>query len=889
MGLHQIIFTEASGCMPEQLLLTTKLIPSKRREHHVVRARLSEFVNLTPPPCVILVSAPAGYGKTTAISELCNDWRQQGANILWYTLDAGDNDPARFAAYLAAIFSQGLPEIFPDSHGAGSNLESTIVRLINHLSNETVPCVLILDDYHLITAPEVHFAVNLLLKNLPPAFRLVIGSRADPPLQLSRLRVRNHLVELRAGDLRFTREEVATFCQLTLGVRLSEQTTHLLLSSTEGWAVGLQLASMLLAQGASPPDDQTIVALTKALSRRDRAIFDYLAEEVFSQQPPELQRFLLFTSITSRFNSELCAALTGEGLSLPFLRDLDRANLFVTPIDDEAGWYRYHHLFGDFLRARLTETDPEQARALHRIAAEWSGRQGNVHEAIDHALLGSDYNLAAQLFTQQSWQPLIAQGELMTLWQWVRAFPDEVFQQHARLALYASQVSARVGHKQRADELLACVEHHLEQADPLDPAVQHDRGILAAYQSLTAANSGHLKRALELSKLAQQNVASSDRLISIQIARTNGFIYYNLGEMEAAKDALLRAMQLSREIGQHYWLFESAHWLALTYIKMGALKTATILCDDLAAAYPVDFGPTVYVLTPRGIIATEHNDLALAEALFVRAVEMARREKLMDALWIACVGLARVHLFRREFEPVPRLLEEGFRAAEALGNEVVLSIAKTVNARLWLARGDLERVRSWVEDYLSHRPTEYPAELEDLTLSRVWVELGDDGRALGQLEQIIQAARSAGRNARLIEALILQTALFERSGNHSAADAALYEALDCGEAQGYLRTFIDHAAFIEKPLRRAEANFGPFVRRIVTPAPIHHIVLDSLTAREGEVLILLARGATNQDIAADLVIGLGTVKSHINHIMSKLNARNRTEAVALARAASLID
>jgi tetratricopeptide (TPR) repeat protein len=241
--------------------------------------------------------------------------------------------------------------------------------------------------------------------------------------------------------------------------------------------------------------------------------------------------------------------------------------------------------------------------------------------------------------------------------------------------------------------------------------------------------------------------------MQIQIARTNGFIYYNQGDMNAAIDALETALRLSREISHHYWLLESAHWLALTYTKMGDLKRAAALCSDLETAYPRDFAPVAWVLAPHGIIATEWNQLGQAESLFTRSIEMARREQLMDALWISCVGLARVHLFRRELEPVGRLLDEGLQAAEAVGNKVVLSIARTVLARQALARGDLNQAHTWSENYLAQRLNEYPAELEDLTLTRVWVALGEDSRALDLLDQIIEHARLGGRNARLIEAL----------------------------------------------------------------------------------------------------------------------------------------
>jgi LuxR family maltose regulon positive regulatory protein len=374
------------AAVPE--LLATKLHVPAPRPHAVLRPRLSARLNegLTHP--VTLLSAPPGFGKTTLLGLWLNQL-PASTRAAWITLDAGDNDPARFLAYLCAALRLE-PPIAP-STPRWSDLENALVPLINQLNESAAPIVLVLDDYHLIEAAEVHQTLSFLIDHLPPALHVIIASRADPPLPLPRLRARDQLIELRQDDLRFTLDETQAFLTAVMNLELSNAEAAALTARTEGWITALQLAALSLRHQT---DKARCIA---AFSGSHTYIADYLTDEVLRQQPATLQSFLLHTSILDRLAGPLCDALTDRVDGQRTLEQLAEANLFLAPLDDDRRWFRYHALFADLLRKRLIQTRPDRVSDLHRRASVWHERNGFITTAIDHALGAGEFDRAAAL------------------------------------------------------------------------------------------------------------------------------------------------------------------------------------------------------------------------------------------------------------------------------------------------------------------------------------------------------------------------------------------------------------------------------------------------------------------------------------------------------------
>jgi len=419
------------GAAPElAVLVATKFhVP---RAGFVPRARLLARLAEGMGRGLTVVCTPAGFGKTT----LLGDWaRRSRRPAAWLSLDAGDNDPARFWRYVAAALERvrpgtGAPVAALLQGPEQPPLEAVAVAVINELMS--VPgegeVVLVLDDYHLIEAPPVHDSVAFLLDRLPPGLRLVVASRADPPLPLARLRARGQLAELRAADLRFTLEETAVFLRETTGLELPAASVAALQDRTEGWAAGVQLAALSLRGHADP------AGFVESFAGSHRYVLDYLTEEVLARQPEPLVRFLLETSVLDRLNGPLCDAVTGRTDSQALLEALERANLFLVPLDEERRWWRYHHLFADLLRVRLAHERPERAPELHHAAAAWHEQHGFADEAVRHALAAGEVAWAARL-VERHVEGLLRRSEGATLGRWLAALPTESVRSRARLCL----------------------------------------------------------------------------------------------------------------------------------------------------------------------------------------------------------------------------------------------------------------------------------------------------------------------------------------------------------------------------------------------------------------------------------------------------------------------
>ena len=556
---------------PKRPLLQTKLTLPRLRTNPVVRPRLLAQLNTAVSPDGIiqpkltLITGPAGYGKTTLTSQ----WIAQMAQpVAWLSLDANDNDEARFLAYLFAAIGTVREEI---GEAALARLTTTylyneteaiLTSLLNDLALGEETAVVVLDDYHLITSPAVHQAVTFILQNMPVQLHLIITSRSEPPLPLALLRARDGLNWLGSRDLRFTPEEAAQFLQQTMGLQLTQGQILQLDEQVEGWVTGLQLIALAL---------QESVTLPEAFSGSQRYLVDYLADQVMDRQSPEVQEFLLQTAVLNQFNAELCEQLLNleplaDGACQQLLEQIEAANLFLVPLDAERRWYRYHHLFGDFLNGRLQQqkTATEIAQ-LHHRAACWYHEQNQPLVAIDHALAAGDYDLAASLMEVVA-RDVLMFGEGITLRHWVEALPEALQTKNPRLTLFYIWSLIRTGEFSRAKQLLADVSDHLNTSLLW--------GEWSALRARIAVITGDTELNIRFSNKALSKLPEDQHMLRSEVAINLGFSHLQRAELDDARDAFAEAAQNStHDPGLWAVMFATFYW-GQTHERQAQLKEA---------------------------------------------------------------------------------------------------------------------------------------------------------------------------------------------------------------------------------------------------------------------------------------------------------------------------
>jgi LuxR family transcriptional regulator, maltose regulon positive regulatory protein len=905
------------------VLLATKLHVPGPRPGFVARPRLTGALG----GGLVLVCAPAGFGKTALLA----DWlRSGGRPVAWLSLDAGDNDPVRFWRHVVAALDGARPgigdRVAPLLGAPLSSFEGLVTALINELAAQSGEneVVLVLDDYHLVGARQVHASLAFLLEHLPPGLCLVLASRSDPPLPLARLRARGQLAELRAGDLRFTAEEAAALLRETAGAALPGAAVAALVTRTEGWAAGLQLAALSL-RGRSD-----VAGFVASFSGSHRYILDYLTGEVLDGQPGQVRGFLLETSVLERLSGGLCDAVTGRDDGQAMLEHVEQAGLFLMPLDEVRGWWRYHRLFADLLRARLQQQRPGRVAVLHRAAAAWYEEHGLADDAVGHALAAGDNAWAARLIERHFDATLYLRSEGATAQRWLAALPAELVQTRTRLLLAQVLLAATLGRAEAMEPPLAAAERALAGAapavdEPFEPSVGKAASMLGNIPALIALHRGFLAQlrgdAEGTAAFASQALAElggGERLLSSTAQGLLAAAEWLRGRLTDAEQAFVSSIA-GWQAGQPIsW---GIYQLGQVQRAQGRLDAAVETYQktlDIAAVSGPPPAPPAPPAGPAYVglaeVAYQRNELDSALWQVTEGIALCRQFLYPAPLGTGLVTLAWIR--QAHGDPGGALEAMGEAARAGLGPDVtgLLNPVPAQRARLLLAQGDVAAAAWWAEERGLGPGDEpgYPREPEYLVLARVLLAQDRPAQALTLLERMLAAASGQGRTGSVIEIGALRALALAACGDQDAALDAVARALTLGCPQGYVRVFADESAPMaallarlvtaqqdqRAPDRGIDAGYlaallracgqGDAVppRKRADAAPPG--MTEPLTGRELEVLRLIAAGRSNQRIARELFVSLDTVKKHVTHVLGKLGAANRTEAAARARQLGLI-
>lgn len=892
--------------------LSTKLyVPPPRREL-VPRPRLIRRLDegLEPGARLVLVSAPAGYGKTTLVS---NWLHETGLDAGWLSLDEGDDDPVRFLLYLCAALQRVVPavQVTPAALQSMQQLPPGVMinTVINDVAGCPTPFVLVLDDFHAIHAPAVLEMLTSLLDHMPPQMHLVLLTRTDPAVPLSRLRARGQLIDVRAEQLRFTPEEAESFLNGVMGLHLSTEHVAAMEERTEGWIAGLQLAAMSM-QGS---DD--VSAFVSAFTGSHSYIMDYLVEEVLRLQSEDTRSFLQQTSILSRMCGPLCDAVSGtvmvgagaeeSGAGQAMLEALEEKNFFLVSLDRERRWYRYHHLLADVLGKHLERRSSALVPELHRRASQWYEQNGFVAEATRHALKAGDRQRAARLIDQNGCQ-LILNGEVATLLKWFEAIEPEV-RKNPWLGVQYAWALSMTGHLERVEEALQGAERIIAPLGPA-PEILIVKGTIAGARAHRAMMLGETRQAADFARQALECLPDNDpfsRSIRSATVSILGDASWMNGELEEARRAFAEALEIGRAAGYANMMVLASSNLAGLLVERGRLhEAARTYADALATATgPNQVSPWAnHTYAGLGRVHYEWNQLDLAAQSIRRCIEMSQQSEESELLARGYVMLARLEQALSR----PEQAEAAMQAAHGLGARHAFSPRQSVwlqsaLAELRAARGEMDEAVTLVRQsgISAEDPVPYAREPEYLTLLRVLLAEGDCQAALGLSERLLRQAQAAGRYGRVLEVLVLQALLYRRNEDTTRALSVLDTALSLARPEGYVRVFLDEGEPMVHLLNQARARRlgeGYAAELLLTTAGAGSPqvasaqgLVEPLTEREVEILKLIASGLTNDDIASRLVISRATVKRHISNIYGKLDVPSRTQAIVRARQLHLID
>lgn len=876
-------------------LLITKLYKPPARKEFLLRPRLVKYLSEGSNRKLTLVSAPAGFGKTILVSQ----WiREVGYAAIWISLDEGDNDPVQFLRYLFRALGSVIPGIEKDylgliSSARISSIPHIITLLVNDLANRLEPLVIVLDDFQSISNSAVYEAIEFIVENQPPIVHTILITRHNPPLPLARWRAQAELNEIRAIDLRFTVDEAEKFLNERIGLSLTSDAVKVLNERTEGWIAGLQLAAI------SMQSHNHLEPFIKAFEGNNRHVMDYLTDEVLALQIPEVQDFLLKTSILERMNAPLCDALLGSDHSSDTLEFLRAANLFVVPLDDKGEWYRYHNLFAELLRFRLERMYAGLRPELHQRASTWLETNGFVPEAVEHAIETKNPAYAQQMMERHA-QDAVMRGEVRQVIAWIERLPPDILKTSPVLSESAAWAFFLAGRYERVETLLSELELFFESEESTGPKRTAE---ILALRSFMCRMSGKTKEGIALAEQALSTAPEKNAFLQGLIYTSLGGLYKDAGELYRATEAQKHAIEMNRMAGNMAAVVMDVRNLVMLLCMLGKLQEAQTVCQgaiDSADEVLIQMPAFSAVLVSMGEILYEKNELDGAEICCRDGIALSRRGGFEYAEAFGLMALARVHQAQGRTTSARKLMQEA--AGPARKNPPTAAHYAANSIKLMLAQGEIQPAKRWVEsqgitpsDTLTPDMVPYYLALARVLLAEARDNSSDHkvAEALNLLERLLELLQHSEQVGTALEVQILIALAHSLRGAGKDAVDVLRSVLPLAAREGFMRIFLDEGESLYR-LMRSATDWGldqGYIERLLTEydaarregETLEHASDHDLTRQEMRVLHLIDAGLNNQEIARELTVTLNTVKTHTRNLYSKLYVNSRTQAIVRAR------
>lgn len=899
-------------------LLPTKLLIPPTRPEIVLRLRLINQLDQGFYKPLTLVSAPAGFGKTTLVAEWVKHLQNKGSiknkpKTAWLSLDDADNDYNRFLAYFIESFLR--LNVFEPTH------EEEIVRmlqgptlppinmilapLIIALSSLEDKIVLVLEDYHVIEQLAIHQALHFWFEHSPPNVHTVVITREDPPFPLAKLRANSLLSEVRASNLRFTKNEATQFLNNIMNLQLDAESISFLGERTEGWIAGLQMAALSMRDRENK--DQFI----KNFSGTNRFILDYLLLEVLSNQSEEIQEFLLKTSILKQFTAPLCDAVLGtDNESIRILPYLEQANLFLVLLDNERVWYRYHHLFADLLNTRLNQTHTaKEISELHNRAAKWFENSGMPYGSIYHASLIPD-DAWVEKIIDQNYMEVFQQRDSVSIRSWTGELGKELIFRRPQLAIHEANSRAWFGQLDEADQLLDEAEKRL-RAEISTSKINAMYGYLAYVRSRVTAMRGNLTLAIQLCLNAEELTPSTNLGLLGGIGVMLGYGYFLSGQFTKASETLQRTIQTGKKFNATNTTIGAYCVLARLFTIQGHVQKAFGVYQEaetfISRTNGEHLGAASIVHVGMAEVFYERNELTKALERIELGLQYLPLWSKADDIALAYTLQAKILLAQEKIMAAQEIMEKATQVIQSSGvfsesRDSVIA-EKVLHSILEKDTLSLNRYEKMLNKRLEIKdPFCFENELALISLARIYLAKNQFEKTLDLLQQLENSAKTGKRDGRLIIICILQALILQERSETQSAQTLLERALALAEGEGFIRTFIDEGQPILVLLNQwlalnSDHSLAPYAQEIVSHFEIHReentsdnqdAFIEPLTKREIEVLTLIAEGKTNKEISTILIVSAGTIKAHTSNIYRKLDVSNRTEAVARGRVLGII-